>query len=89
MTIVGTDDVSDVSGARLMELMDNIDLKLINSNQNAYKFAEGARTMIRKMVKGEAVSAEESIKEIKDLFETSEAAPATEPTEEDKENDIL
>lgn len=89
MTIVGTNDVSDVSGARLMELMDNIDLKLINSNQNAYKFAEGARTMIRKMVKGEAVSAEESIKEIKELFETSESSKPA-PSEEDaKENDIL
>ena len=89
MSIVGNDDVSAMSGPRLLELMDSIDLNLINSNKNAYKFANGAKEMIRKLVTGEAISAEESIKEIKELFEEGERGARVEEVDEEPENDIL
>lgn len=92
MSIVGDDNVSDMNGARLLELMDSIDLELINSNKSAYKFANGAKDMIKKIVTGETISAEDSIKKIRTLFEEGEKdtpASRVKEIEDDTENDIL
>lgn len=91
MSIVGDDSISEMSGPRLLELMDSINLDLIQSNKNAYKFANGAKSMIKKLVSGDSISAEESIKEIRNLFEEGEKTPEASKVVEidDAENDIL
>lgn len=89
MSIVGDNDVSAMSGPRILELMDAIDIELINSNQSAYSFAKGAKGIIKDIVTGKAMSAEEAITDIKNLFDTSENPRVKEIEETDNNNDIL
>ena len=88
MSVVGDEDVAgSISGPRLLELLDSIDLDIINSNKNAFKFANSAKDMIRKLITGESISAEESIKEIKELFKEGEESSRVEELAD--ENNIL
>ena len=83
----GTGITGTMSGTRLLELLDSIDLDIINNNKNAFKFANTAKDIIRKLVNGDAISAEESIKEVKRLFEDEGEIRVEEL--EDTENNIL
>lgn len=90
MTLIGDEDVSSLSGPRLLELIDNIDFNIINSNKNAYKFATEARDMIKKLINGEKMNVEEAVRDVKRLFQENEEKPRVEEVEEDPEkNNIL
>ena len=90
MTLIGDEDVSSLSGPRLLELIDNIDFNVINSNKNAYKFATEAKDMIKKLINGEKMNVEEAVRDVKRLFQENEEKPRVEEVEEDpKKNNIL
>jgi len=91
LDVVGNNDVSEIDGARFMEIMESLDLDQLETKENVYKFATGAKDIMKKVLNGEKLNAENIIGEVKSLFESSEKNITPEQTEalKNNENDIL
>ena len=95
LSVVGNENVSNLDGARFMEIMDSIDLDKLDKNENVYKFASSAKEIIHSIVGNENINAKEVIAKLNASFgigETDttkdsdeEPAPA-EPKEEKYDN---
>jgi hypothetical protein len=48
---VGNENVSNMDGARFLEIMESIDLEKLNKRDKVYKFAVGAKTLLEDMIK--------------------------------------
>ena len=68
---VGNDNVSNMDGARFMEIMDAIDLDKLNKRDKVYKFAMGAKTAMQRIVKNEGITPE-VLKEFDEMFKSSD-----------------
>ena len=68
---VGNDNVSNMDGARFMEIMDAIDLEKLNKRDKVYKFAMGAKTAMQRIVKNEGITPE-VLKEFDEMFKSSD-----------------
>ena len=68
---VGNDSVSNMDGARFMEIMDAIDLDKLNKRDKVYKFAMGAKTAMQRIVKNEGITPE-VLKEFDEMFKSSD-----------------
>lgn len=68
LNTIGSENVSNIDGARFMEIMDSIDLDKLNKEEKVYKFALGAKTAMSKIVNNDNVNAEEIIHELDEMF---------------------
>lgn len=84
LNTIGNENVSNIDGARFMEIMDSIDLEKLNKDEKVYKFALGAKTAMQKIVKNDNVNAEEIIRELDNMFKDEE--PQDEEAEEQSKN---
>lgn len=55
---LGNENVSNLDGARFMEIMDSIDLEKLNKKDKVYKFAVGARKAMSHLASSERVTPE-------------------------------
>ena len=85
--VIGDEDMSNMDGARFMEMMDSLNIESLSSERQAYHFATKAKDMIRKVSTGEKLNADEIVTEFKSLFENKvEEIPET---TKDFSNDLL
>ena len=94
LNTVGNENVSNIDGARFMEIMDSIDLDKLNKDEKVYKFALGAKTAMQKIVKNENANAEEIIRELDSMFkddggDTSKTDVSSDKSKNTKYDDII
>lgn len=89
LNTIGNDNVSNMDGARFMEIMDSIDLDKLNKEDKVYKFALGAKTAMSKIVNNENVNAEDIIHELDDMFKDDPKVEEVNPEQSSKYDDIL
>lgn len=53
---VGDDTISNMDGARFMEIMDSIDLTAFDKDDKVYQFATNAKTIMQKIAQNEALT---------------------------------
>lgn len=53
---VGNDSISNMDGARFLEIMDSIDLDKLDKEDQVYKFASAAKTTMQKIAHNEAIT---------------------------------
>lgn len=53
---VGDDTISNMDGARFMEIMDSIDLSAFDKDDKVYRFATSAKTIMQKIAQNEALT---------------------------------
>ena len=82
LNVLGNDSVSNIDGARFMEIMDSIDLEKLDKNENVYKFAMAAKSAMSKIVNQENINAEEMIDEMNHIFDVSNECENEQQTEE-------
>ena len=68
LSVVGNDNVSNMDGARFIEIMDSIDLDKLDKNENVYKFASNAKNIIHQIVNNENINAKEIIDQLNASF---------------------
>ena len=67
---VGNDSFADMDGARFLEIMDAIDLDKLDKTDNVYKFANSAKTAMRKIANNEAITPD-ILKEFDEIFNST------------------
>lgn len=78
---VGNDSISNMDGARFLEIMDAIDLDKLDKDDKVYKFANAAKSTMQKIANNEAVTPE-LLQEFDAMF-TPDDTPNDSPTEAD------
>jgi len=81
LNTIGNENVSNMDGARFMEIMDAIDLDKLNKKDKVYKFALGAKTAMEKISSNESITPD-ILKEFDTMFEDDEKEKETPPTPE-------
>lgn len=88
VNVLGNEAVSSLDGARFMEIMDSLNLEQFDHRDNVYKFASGAKNIMKHIANADNVTPE-LLQEIDDIFKPSDDIPAptgeasgTGPTEE-------
>lgn len=80
LSVVGDKNVSNIDGARFIEIMDSIDLDKLDKNENVYKFATSAKEIIHSIVNNDNINAKEVIEKLNASFgigDEDEQAPTT------------
>lgn len=80
LSVVGDKNVSNLDGARFIEIMDSIDLDKLDKNENVYKFATSAKEIIHSIVNNENINAKEVIDKLNASFGVGEEEQQTEDT---------
>lgn len=87
LSVVGNDNVSNLDGARFIEIMDSIDLDKLDKNENVYKFASNAKNIIHQILNNDEINAQEVIEQINKSFGMNvDDTPATDNPKESGEN---
>lgn len=73
---VGSESISNMDGARFMEIMDAIDLDRLNKRDKVYKFALGAKSAMQRIANNENVTPE-ILKEFDTMFNDDEETETT------------
>ena len=68
---IGNDNVSNLDGARFMEIMDSIDLDKLNKKDKVYKFALSAKSAMQRIANNETITPE-VLKEFDEMFNDDE-----------------
>jgi hypothetical protein len=68
---IGNENVSNMDGARFMEIMDAIDLDKLNKKDKVYKFALGAKKTMQRIANNENITPE-ILKEFDEMFNDSD-----------------
>lgn len=71
LSTIGNENISNLNGARFMEIMDSIDLDKLNKDENVYKFACGAKTTISKIINND-MNIEDLLHEFDTMFTKEE-----------------
>lgn len=69
LSVVGNENVSQLDGARFIEIMDSIDLDKLDKKENVYKFATNAKNIIHSIVNNENINAMEVIEQLNKSFD--------------------
>ena len=72
LSVVGDKNVSNLDGARFIEIMDSIDLDKLDKNENVYKFATSAKEIIHSIVNNDNINAKEVIEKLNASFGVTE-----------------
>lgn len=92
VNVLGDDSVSNLDGARFMEIMDSLNLEQFDKQDNVYKFATGAKQVMKHIANSDNVTPE-LLQEIDSIFNVTEQkeeeiqAPTVDTTPE--EHNIL
>lgn len=68
---VGSENISNMDGARFMEIMDSIDIDKLNKDDKVYKFAVNAKNAMKRIANSETVTPE-ILKEFDNMFGVNE-----------------
>lgn len=92
LSVVGNENVSNLDGARFIEIMDSIDLDKLDKNENVYKFASSAKNIIHQIVNNKNINAKEVIEQLNASFGIGDEPADDEGNDNDDEevnkNDI-
>lgn len=100
LSVVGNDNVTNMDGARFIEIMDSIDLEKLDKNENVYKFASNAKELIHQIVNNENINAKDVIDKLNSSFNIEDPATVVDdhqesedqpevPATDDKYNNLL
>lgn len=73
---VGNESVSNMDGARFMEIMDAIDLEKLDKKDKVYKFAMGAKTAMERIANNENITPD-ILREFDTMFNDGNEEEAT------------
>ena len=86
METVGNDNISNIDGARFIEIMDAVDIDQFNKKDKVYLFASKAKQVMKQIAKHEHITPAmvEELSQIMNADELTEETPEREITEEEK-----
>jgi hypothetical protein len=86
METVGNDNISNIDGARFIEIMDAVDIDQFNKKDKVYLFASKAKQVMKQIAKHEHITPAmvEELSQIMNADELAEETPEREITEEEK-----
>lgn len=76
MSTVGDETMSNMDGARFMEIMDSIDLDKLDKKEKVYKFAVAAKSTLKTLSEHENMKVDEMIESLNKLFDDEQLSEA-------------
>lgn len=88
LNTIGNENISNMDGARFMEIMDAIDLDKLNKKDKVYKFALSAKTAMQKIAANENITPD-ILKEFDTMFDEEKVVEETPEMKCEDHADIL